>query len=141
MLTNFVPLPVALDILMMYLIEGNKILFRYTYAILKVNKNYIKKATNAEGFLEGLKETSIANLDPKKLKKKAFGYPLKRSNYNFKKATGTTFTDTKGSSAIGSSEFHDYIPNCPLNSTIVLYEQFAMVWRMLPDYVKIRVPE
>ena len=47
MTTHFVPLAVALDILMMYLIEGNKILFRYTYAILKVNKHYIKKATNA----------------------------------------------------------------------------------------------
>lgn len=47
MTQHFVPLAVALDILMMYLIEGNKIMFRYTYAILKVNKNYIKKATNA----------------------------------------------------------------------------------------------
>jgi hypothetical protein len=33
------------------------------------------------------------------------------------------------------------MPNCPLNSTIVLYEEFASIWKMLPDYVKIRVPE
>ena len=38
LLTYFVQLPVALDILMMYLIEGNKIIFRYTYALLKCNK-------------------------------------------------------------------------------------------------------
>lgn len=96
MITGFVPLPVALDILMMYLTEGNKILFRYAYAVLKVNKNYIKKANNAEEFLEGLKTTSRAHIDPKKLKRKAFKYPLKRSNYNFKKATGGNFEAGKG---------------------------------------------
>ena len=66
---------------------------------------------------------------------------MKRSNYDFKKATPNTFIDPKNGTPIGSSDFHDYIPNCPLSSTIVLYEEFAMVWRMLPDYVKIRVPE
>jgi hypothetical protein len=96
MITSYVPLPVSLDILMMYLIEGNKILFRYTYAVLKVNKNYIKKANNAEEFLEGLKTTSRTGVDPKKLKRKAFKYPLKRSNYNFKKAAGGNFGDGKG---------------------------------------------
>ena len=96
MITNFVALPVALDILMMYLIEGNKILFRYAYAVLKTNKNYIKKANNAEEFLGGLKANSRTTIDPKKLKRKAFKYPLKRSNYNFKKATAGTFGDGKG---------------------------------------------
>lgn len=51
---QFVPLPMALDILMMYLIEGVKIIFRYTYAVLKFHKAYVKKCTSAEGFLEGL---------------------------------------------------------------------------------------
>ena len=46
-LGHFVSLPVALDILMMYLVEGVKIIFRYTYAILKVHKAYIKKSNNA----------------------------------------------------------------------------------------------
>lgn len=134
MTAHFVPLAVALDILMMYLIEGNKILFRYTYAILKVNKKYIKNATNANDFLDGLAVNSKQYMDPKKLKKKAFAYPLKRSNYNFKKAGA-------GNLEIGNSEFNDYFPNCPLNSQIVLFEDFTQVWRMLPDYVKIRVPE
>jgi hypothetical protein len=47
LLGHFVSLPVALDILMMYLIEGVKIIFRYSYAILKVHKAYVKKSTNA----------------------------------------------------------------------------------------------
>lgn len=34
-LTRFVSLPVSIDILMMFLQEGTKIIFRYTYAILK----------------------------------------------------------------------------------------------------------
>lgn len=35
-------------------------------------------------------------MDPKKLKKKAFAYPLKRSNYNFKKATAGNFGEAGG---------------------------------------------
>jgi hypothetical protein len=34
-MTHFVNLPTALDILMMFLLEGTKIIFRYTYAVLK----------------------------------------------------------------------------------------------------------
>lgn len=34
-----------------------------------------------------------------------------------------------------------YMPNVALNSTIVTFEEFAKIWRMMPDYVKIRVPE
>ena len=43
LLTSFVSLPIAIDILCMYLVEGVKILFRYTYAVMKVNKSFIKK--------------------------------------------------------------------------------------------------
>lgn len=43
---HFVPLPVALDILMAFLVEGVKIIFRYTYAVMKTNKNFIKKCTD-----------------------------------------------------------------------------------------------
>ena len=45
--TYFVTLPIALDILMMFLIEGVKILFRYTYAVMKCNKKFIKGCSNA----------------------------------------------------------------------------------------------
>jgi hypothetical protein len=47
LLTAFLPLPVAIDILFMFLVEGNKIIFRFTYALLKCQKKYIKGATNA----------------------------------------------------------------------------------------------
>jgi hypothetical protein len=47
MVGHFVSLPIAIDVLMMYLAEGVKILFRYTYAVLKCNKTFVKKITNA----------------------------------------------------------------------------------------------
>jgi hypothetical protein len=46
LLSYFVPLPVAVEVLMMFLVEGNKILFRYAYALLKCNKKFIKSSTN-----------------------------------------------------------------------------------------------
>ena len=33
------------------------------------------------------------------------------------------------------------MPNITLKSEIVQYDDFAKIWRMMPDYVKIRVPE
>lgn len=33
------------------------------------------------------------------------------------------------------------MPNCPLNSEIVKFEELAKIWSFLPDYVKIRIPE
>ena len=41
-------------------------------------------------------------------------------------------------SSIGD-DFHDYVPNVP-KSEIVSYEDFAQIWKMLPDYVRIRMP-
>lgn len=46
MIGHFVPLPIAIDILMMFLVEGVKILFRYTYAVLKAHKGFVKKVAN-----------------------------------------------------------------------------------------------
>lgn len=71
--------------------------------------------------------------------KNAFKYPLKRSNYDFKKANIEKYQDPN--SQIGSSDFTDYVPNCPLNSQILKFEDFAKMWQFLPDYVRIRIPE
>lgn len=34
----------------------------------------------------------------------------------------------------------DYIPNTPVKSEIITYEQFAMLWMMLDDVKRLRVP-
>ena len=35
----------------------------------------------------------------------------------------------------------DYLPNAPLNSTLIDYELFAAFWMLVPNYVKIRIPQ
>lgn len=136
MCTEFVPLPVAIDVLMMFLLEGTKIIFRYTYAILKCSKAFLKAHTDPANFLVELAKHSKTEVDPKKLHKAALAYPLKRSNYDFKKAKAEGIDPNAG-----GSDFADYMPNVPLNSTIINFEELASIWRMMPDYVKIRVPE
>ena len=93
--TKFLPLPIVLDVLMMYLVEGVKIMFRFTYAILKVHKSFVKKCATSAEFIDGLRANARINTDPAKLVKAAFKYPLKRGNYDFKKATTHGFIDPK----------------------------------------------
>ncbi len=42
----FLPLPIVIDIFMKYMIEGVKIMFRYTYSIMKCHKNFLKKCSD-----------------------------------------------------------------------------------------------
>jgi len=35
----------------------------------------------------------------------------------------------------------DYLPNAPLKSNLINYEQFAEFWKMVPSYVRIRIPQ
>ena len=72
---------------MMFLSEGVKILFRFTYAVLKVNKQFIKKSANPKEFLQALKANGRTSTDFKLLHKSAFKYNLSRKTYSFKKAT------------------------------------------------------
>jgi len=69
------------------------------------------------------------------LHKKARKYPLKRTNYNFGAARADGF-DLKS-----HDDFADYLPSVSLNSSILNFEEFAQVWKTMPAYVKIRVPE
>jgi hypothetical protein len=124
--THFVPLPIALDILMVYLVEGVKILFRYTYAIMKSHKTFLKGCADPNTLLDSLKTEARVNTNPSKIHKQAFKYPLKRSNYDFKKATIEKFTDPNN--PLGGSEFYDYVPNMSSKSTIVNFDEFAKIW-------------
>lgn len=48
----FLPLSVAMDMIMCFLAEGVKIVYRYTYGILKMNKEFIKSIDNEETLLK-----------------------------------------------------------------------------------------
>ena len=66
--------------------------------------------------------------------KKAFAYPLNKKSYDYSK------TKVEISKEIGEGDdFHIYIPSIPV-STIVTYEEFEFLWKLMPDYVKARSP-
>lgn len=65
--SHFVPLPIALDILMVYLVEGVKVIFRYTYAIMKFHKNFIKKCTSPQELIDALQAEARVNTIPAKI--------------------------------------------------------------------------
>lgn len=55
MTTAFLPFHLCMDVFMAYLVEGVKILYRYTYAIMKCHKHFIKKITDSQEFINFLK--------------------------------------------------------------------------------------
>ncbi len=84
---HFVPLPVGVDILMCFLTEGVKIIYRYTYAVLKYHKDFIKTSClNSEELIANLREKCRTSTDPLALKKIAFKYRLKSNYTSFQKA-------------------------------------------------------
>ena len=39
------------------------------------------------------------------------------------------------------AEMIDYLPNAPLRSTIIDYQEYAHFWMMVPTYIRIRLPQ
>lgn len=85
LLGKFVPITVALDVLMAYLTQGMKALFRYTYAIMKHHKAYIKMIGSGEEFITFFAAEAKNSTDPSKLLKFACRYNLSSSHYDIKK--------------------------------------------------------
>ena len=86
-LTNFLTLPLILDVFLLFLVEGVKVLYRYTYAILKHHKEFIKtKCKDPATLIEKLSEHTRNSSNLFKLHEWAFKYPLKRTNYDFNNA-------------------------------------------------------
>jgi hypothetical protein len=84
---HFVPLPIATDILMCFLSEGVKIIYRYTYALLKYHKDFIKtNCLNPDILIADLREKCRADTDPVAIRKIAFKYGLSRNHTQFNKA-------------------------------------------------------
>lgn len=49
-MTDFLPLSSLIDVMMIFLVEGIKGLFRFTYAISKLNKDFIKTLDDKSTF-------------------------------------------------------------------------------------------
>lgn len=76
-MTNYLNLNNMTDLVMVFLSEGQKSLFRYQYAILKIHKDFIKKSKDLLtqiSILQSLEETSRKNTKTDELHKVAFKY-------------------------------------------------------------------
>lgn len=72
MLTSVVPLDVATHILMVFLMEGQKVLFRMMIGCLKLNKPFIKSLPDKKNFLAQVKQNSAGVVELGALLKLAF---------------------------------------------------------------------
>jgi hypothetical protein len=80
---RFLPLYVAIDVLLMYLVEGVKMIFRYAFAIMKTKKDFIKKTcTDPKHLLEQLSAEARMFANAELLHKYALNYSLKRGKYD-----------------------------------------------------------
>lgn len=122
---------------MAFLTQGMKGLFRYTYAIMKYHKDFIKTIGSGKEFLNILSMESKERTDNVKLQKFATKYNLKSTHYDMKKIDIEKIQDMK----LSADEYASYIPNQGSKSTIVSYEQFSKIWMMLPEHVRIRNAE
>lgn len=77
-LTDFLPLSSLIDVMVIYLVEGIKGLFRVTYAVFKLNKDKIKSLTDKSNLLIQLGMHSIAVMPDRhnQFMKFAQSYPL-----------------------------------------------------------------
>ena len=65
--SHFVPLPIAIDILMAFLVEGVKVIFRYTYATMKSHKDFIKNCQDPTDLIDKLQVESREKTNPGKI--------------------------------------------------------------------------
>jgi hypothetical protein len=139
LLGHFVSLPIALDVLMSFLVQGIKMVFRYTYAIVKLNKAFIKSIGDSKSLIEILRAETKLNTNNYKLHKYAYKFNIKPHHYDFKSAQIEELKEKELGS--GHDAIPDYVPNGCQTSKIVTYEQFARIWSFLPEQYRIRNPE
>lgn len=88
-MTNYLNLNNMIDFLMVFLSEGQKCLTRYTYAILKVHKEFILSKTDLTSVLDiasSLEKQAITNTKANELHYWAFKMNLKTASaYNYSK--------------------------------------------------------
>lgn len=123
-----------------FVTEGRKSMFRFTYAICKVNKDCIKSVTKAELFNDYLSKKSKQNTKFEELSRWAFKMKLgKASALQFSKSNKD---DLKVDHVLkdDTGELIDYLPTHPIKSEIVNFDQFIQFWRMVPNDVRIRIP-
>ena len=77
-MTDYLPLSSLIDAVVIYLVEGIKALYRMTYAITKVQKDFIKTLNDPNNFISqlGLKSKELLPKCHGTFMRLAFKYPL-----------------------------------------------------------------
>lgn len=63
LLTNLVPIDIASDIVIVFLVEGQKTLFRFIISLLRYNKDFINSLLSKENFLTNLQANCLNTLE------------------------------------------------------------------------------
>jgi hypothetical protein len=71
-MTPFLSLPNMIEFTFLFLSEGVKMLYRYTYAIVKCHKDFFKSINNPKQLLDAFCEHSLTNTRPGELVQMAY---------------------------------------------------------------------
>jgi hypothetical protein len=138
MFTSFLKVDYVIDIFTFYILEGNKVLFRFVYAIMKVHKPVIKGVDDPKLLRNTFYKAAFDNTDWAYLHERAFKYRIARGNYDINK-TDVVEVGNEREEYKGISDFLPSDANFP--SEILSKKQFYRLWMMLPEYCQVRVPE
>ena len=142
LMTNFLPLSSLLDVLIIYLTEGIKGLYRLTYAIAKHNKAFIKTISDKGELMSKLGQECKRVMPGTHhvYLKHAFAYPLGAATRHRFSQQQVTAMMSQSIRKDKISEMIDYLPNAPLRSSLIDYQTYAHLWMMVPPYMRIRIP-
>lgn len=142
-LTDYLPLSSLLDCILIYLVEGIKSLYRFTYAVTKTHKEMIKTIPKQSNFIKALGQHSRREMPVLHgfFMKYTFKYPLgaaRRHRLTQQEVTAMMSSSIRKDKL---ADMIDYLPNAPLKSTIIDYNTYAQFWLTVPSYIRIRIPQ
>ena len=127
----------VLSIFTAFMCEGSKILLRFQYSILKVNKEGLKTIDATDNFKTKFSEISNSKTDWYELSERAYAYKITRNEYNFETSQEAHVWEIKSIDII-DSVLPDGTPN---PSEILKLDELQRLWVKLPHIYWIRTPE
>lgn len=124
-MTNYFDFDNLSDFSMVFLSEGQKSLFRFQYAILKIHKDFLKSGTEVvknKTLLQALEERCREQTRTGELLERAFKYSLKSAvkyNYSTQKADDLSMDIRE---AHQQAKLVNYLPQTSFKSAIISYD-------------------
>lgn len=85
LLQSVLTLEQSIHILMNFMLEGQKLLFRMVYAVIKINGDSMLKIKSKQDCIEKIRKSCLSNINMKNLLEEAFVLSLKTSKDKFTK--------------------------------------------------------